>query len=380
MKKLWKPLDSIWRPFVLGCLALSASVSYAQGAPFIRPRQEGTFKLMVSQPRPSNVTVIGNLGGYEVSEISSSIPLLSMGKATVVDRNGNIWFVDSREDKVIKVDPQTLEMTDYGVPMGAAPYSIAVDSKGTLWITAHGIEMLLEIRPEERIVISHAPPTHGFLIHIQVDQNTDTVYFGQPGANRVVAYHPEHGFREYLIPTPNAGPGRIDVDMNGNVWFPELYANKIARLEPKTGQIKEWDLPTKNALPAFCRVDRNNVVWISEPMADKIATFKNGVFHEYKVPTVDSVVSNNIADATGIVWFTEGGWRGSAGGNKIARLDPQTGHVDELSLPTRNAQPLGLAIDATGTMWFEESAAGKLVRLRPMNSQTNAARTTPSGK
>jgi virginiamycin B lyase len=112
-------------------------------------------------------------------------------------------------------------------------------------------------------------------------------------------------------------------------------------------------------------VAKDGNIWISEPMADQIQIFKDGKFtRTYKIPTLNSVVSTHLEDGDGIVWFTEGGWRGSSGGNKLGRLDPATGAIEEFTLPTENAQPLGLVMDHDGAMWFEESTLGKLIRVR----------------
>ena len=333
---------------------------------FIKPGQEGKFSVLVRPARATKRNVLGQIGGREVLEFDSTARVGSMGKMMAVDPKGYIWFVESREDMAVRIDPNTLELTDFVLPRGAAPYSIASDSKGTLWITAHGIEMLLELHPDTAEVISHQPPSHGFLIHINVDKVDDTVYFCQPGANLIVSYHPNRGFKQFPIPTPNSGPGRMDFDSKRNVWFPELYTNKLAKLEPSTGKIDEWDLPTKEALPAYSRVDKKDNIWVSMPMADKIGMFRDGVWKEFKIPTKESIVSSNIEDEDGMIWFTEGGWRGSAGGNKIGRLNPKTGEVEELPLATENAQPLGMIIDRNGTIWFEQSSGGKLSRVKPI--------------
>jgi virginiamycin B lyase len=115
------------------------------------------------------------------------------------------------------------------------------------------------------------------------------------------------------------------------------------------------------------------------PMVDKIGMFKDGNWKEYKIPTKESIVSSNIEDADGIVWFTEGGWRGSAGGNKIGRLDPKTGEVEELPLDTPNAQPLGMIIDRAGTIWFEQSSGGKISRIKLAQSADKATAKTVAG-
>ncbi len=333
--------------------------------PWIRPREEGTFPVKVGATRKGTVKVVGQIAGRQLVEISSPGRVGNMGKLMVVDPEGYIWFLETREDKAVKINPHTLEMTEYYLPRGSGPYSHAVDSKGIHWITAHGIEMLLEFDPKKLTVKSHAAPTFGFLIHVNILPPNDTVFFSQPGSNRVVSYHEKKGFREYDLPTTAAGPSRIDFDSKGNVWFPQLYNDKITRLEPESGKMDHWDLPIKHGTPSFCRVDKEDAVWISLPMKDRILRFKDGQFRDYAIPTSGSLVSTTVTDSEGFIWFTEGGWRGSAGGNKIGRLDPKSGDVLEIALETPNAQPLGIVQDREGVMWFEMMNAGKVGRLGP---------------
>lgn len=361
-----------------GLLVVGAALSAARpqpglaqapiGAPiieanFIRPGQEGTFKVHQGTPRRAEPRAVGRLGGRELVEISTPVAVSSMGKFVAEDPAGYIWYLETREDKEVRIDPETLEMVEFQLPKGAAPYSLAIDARGAHWLTAHGIEMLLESYPEKGVVVAHQPPSHGFLIHINVDRE-GTVWFGQPGNNQIVSFHRERGWREFPIPTPQAGPGRIDFDSRGNVWVTELYQNKIAKLDPRTGRFEEWSLPTADALPAYLRVDAHDNVWVSEPMADKIALFRDGTWKEFGIPTANSVVSTTVEDEDGLIWFTEGGWRGSAGGNKIGTLDPRTGRVEELPLSPINSQPLGMIMDSRGHIWFEQSAAGKIGLLR----------------
>ena len=360
--------------FYLLPLLAAEQVSGQEAVPFIKPRQTGKFKVPIGKPKKLATRVLGQFGGREILEMDTPVRLGNMGKIMVEDNQGNVWYLETREDLAVKVNPKTLEMTEYYLPRGSGPYSHHVDGKGAHWITAHGIEMLLEFYPDKGEVISHAAPSFGFLIHINVDRRDDTIFFCQPGNNQIVSYHRERGFKEYPIPTPSAGPGRLDFDSKGNVWFPELYADKIAKLDPKTGKFEEWDLPVKHGTPSFCRVDATDTVWISLPMGDRIFSFKDGTFKEYKIPTTGSLVSTTVTDSEGFIWFTEGGWRGSAGGNKIGRLDPKTGKTEEFPIPTPNAQPLGIIIDKTGTMWFEQMNAGKICRIKAVSADAQASK------
>jgi streptogramin lyase len=330
---------------------------------FIRYRQPGAFTVTRGKTYKATPNVIGKISDREVIEFPSLLTRSNMGKLIASDPDGYIWYVDSGEDKEIRIDPKTLEMTEYQLPRGASPYSITIDKKGGHWITAHGIEVLLETYPEKGIAYAHVPPGHGFLIHVNANFRDDTVWISMPSENKLVSFHRERGFREYTMPTPESGPGHMDFDAQGYVWCPELYANKLARLDTKTGKFEEFPLPTDNALPVFCMVDSKQNVWVSEPMADKYARFKDGKFKEYEMPTKHSIVSSSLEDKDGKIWITEGGWRGSAGGNKIAVLSPETGKIEEMMVPTPNAQPVGLVMDNEGAIWFQQRYAGKLGRI-----------------
>lgn len=359
----------------LGSLAPVVSVCQDIPNDFILYRQSGEFKVNRGQTFHPAPVAIGAIAGRQVVELKSPVATSNMGKVLTVDQRGYVWYLETTEDKEIRIDPRTFEMTEYQLPHGAAPYSLSIDSRGAHWITAHGIEVLLESYPEEGRVIAHLPPSHGFLIHINVDRRDDTVWFSMPSVNKLVNFHRERGFKEYELPTASAGPGHMDFDSRGNVWIPELYTGKLAKLDPQSGQFQEFELPTPRGLPVFCMVATRDDIWVSEPMADKYARFRNGVFREFDIPTRNSVVSTSLEDADGKIWITEGGWRGSSGGNRIARLDPETGHVEELALPTRNAQPVGITLDPSGNIWFQERSGGKIARiLASQRQQATAAR------
>lgn len=355
-----------------GALCIAASAARAElGKLFVHPGHEGSFTVTPTTSKPANIRQIGKIGGRAVSLIDTPSPGTEMGKQMVVASDGAVWFVMTREDKVVRIDPKSLVMTSYSMPEGSGPYSVAIDGNDTLWMTAHGIEMLLEFKPKENLVITHQPPGHGFLVHINVDPWRNIVYFSQPGSNKVVRYSREGGFREYSIPTAESGPARLAVQSDGTVWFPELYANKLARLNPETGDIKEWNLPTADGFPAYARVARDGSIWMSQPMADRIVRFdpKNEQFKEFVVPTKNSIVSTQVEDENGNIWFTQGGWRGSAGGNKIAVLHPD-GKFEELSIPVEHAQPAGITMTKEGEVWFQLSAKGTLARVEAVASKS----------
>ena len=58
----------------------------------------------------------------------------------------------------------------------------------------------------------------------------------------------------------------------------------------------------------------------------------------------------------GVIWFT------GQGGNRLGRLDTQTGSISEVEAPDH---PYGLALGKAGNVWFCEFGAGKLGKFDP---------------
>src|ERR1700757_3118259 len=113
--------------------------------------------------------------------------------------------------------------------------------------------------------------------------------------------------REWAVPTKGAHPHDPAVGPDGALWFTEQMANKIGRLDPKTGKFKEYALGKK----------------------------KNSGPHGI------------VADDQGNIWFT------ANFGGYIGKLDPSTGEVTEYKMPNQKASdPHSAVFDAFGVLWF----------------------------
>jgi hypothetical protein len=55
--------------------------------------------------------------------------------------------------------------------------------------------------------------------------------------------------REYDVPTPNSRPHDQAVAPDGALWYTGQLANKLGRLDPKSGEIKEYPLKTSDSGP-----------------------------------------------------------------------------------------------------------------------------------
>src|SRR5437667_143561 len=62
--------------------------------------------------------------------------------------------------------------------------------------------------------------------------------------------------QEWTVPTPGSRPPDPLVTPDGALWYTGQFANVLGRLDPHTGQIKEYHLKTPNAGPHGLAVDK----------------------------------------------------------------------------------------------------------------------------
>ncbi len=117
--------------------------------------------------------------------------------------------------------------------------------------------------------------------------------------------------------------------------------------------IQNFSEPTGYSSPLFVAVDKSGNVWFTQPNTDAIGEFnmQNQNWNQWPLKK-GSAPFDLIFDRQGNLWFTE------FGTNDIGFFNTQTYQVVENPIPTPNSNPYGIAIDASGTMWFSENAVG----------------------
>ena len=92
---------------------------------------------------------------------------------------------------------------------------------------------------------------------------------------------------EYKLPDPKAkDPHTLIFDRDGILWFTVQQANMLGRLDPKSGEIKLVTSPTPKSRPYGMAVNSKNVVFFVEFGANKVASIdaKTMQIKEYPLP------------------------------------------------------------------------------------------------
>lgn len=176
----------------------------------------------------------------------------------------------------------------------------------------------------------------------------------------------------YTLSPTNTGLMQPTVDVNGNVWVGEMNANRLARLNTRTGVVTTWVPPNAQNGIMTTAVDRRGVVWFVEQGANYIGSFDPAqeVFRTFPLGVAHGHLLGPQAlafDASGKLWFT------APSGGQVGRLDPTTGVITtwDVSAPrggTRSA-PFSLTVTGDGQVWFGLLAGGAIGNLDPSSGR-----------
>lgn len=301
-----------------------------------------------------------------------------------------------------------------------------IDHEGRIWFGEMGRNYLAMFDPRTATFQQIKPPRGMFgIMGIEVASD-DTIWFAEQYANYIGHYIPTTGqFFLYSLPqvtvpdasnpgksmTLPAAPNDLVIDAQGNIWFTELNANAIGRLDPHSGTIRQFAITsTKQAAPLDpygIAVDSQGIVWFTEATNNRIWRLDPamGAIRSYVVPSSSITLMEIAADAHGTIWATSfnsgllvslnsqsGAMAiyyapvpdGNAGGlygltitpddqvwvtisafSIIARLDVVADRFVYYAIPTANSLPIGIVPGARQSLWFTEAGSDKIGMLQP---------------
>jgi virginiamycin B lyase len=215
---------------------------------------------------------------------------------------------------------------------------------------------------------------------------------------------------EYDMPGPNRMPFSAAPDKDGFLWIPDFgVANKITRLDPKTGEMIDYPVPNVGTAAVHSAVPGpDGAVWLAEQASNKVGRWdpntktiteyqdaylpgKEGLGDGGNKHTVRVDPSGNVwasgspltkfdpetrkftrfdellgvydvkPDKNGDIWFTR------SGSNKMGKVDGKTMKFTEWTMPTEGSFPRRLEIAPDGMIWVGEFNIGKMARFDPAN-------------
>jgi streptogramin lyase len=191
-------------------------------------------------------------------------------------------------------------------------------------------------------------------------------YTGQ-GANKLGRLDPKTGeFKEYRLKTPASGPHGLVADKDGNIWFTAISGGYVGELDPKTGAIAEYRPSDGSKIDPHTPVfDHNGILWFTNEETNYIGRLdpKTGKMILTKSPTPHAVPYGIVITKENVPFFCE------FGTNKLASIDPNTMRIREYTLPAESARPRRIALGPDGTIYYTDFARGYLGHFDPASGK-----------
>jgi len=199
-----------------------------------------------------------------------------------------------------------------------------------------------------------------------------TIWWAGMYASLIGRLDPETGeMREYRL-DPQARPHSIIDDADGNIWYTGNGNGTVGRLDPETGEITVYPMPDPMARDPHTPIfNRDGHLWFTLQNSNMVGRLipGTGEIRLMTMPTGRARPYGIKEDSNGTIWVAYNG------SNKIARIDPATWDVREYATPTPESRIRRLALTSDDVIWYVDSARGYLGRLDPV---TGDIRTWPS--
>ncbi|MBI3802035.1 MAG: carboxypeptidase regulatory-like domain-containing protein, partial [Deltaproteobacteria bacterium] len=326
-----------------------------------------------------------------------------------VAKDGRVYSVDLTRDQLVRLDPRSGERKSWHIPPGdspvgglfprlsppgssteasphLAPHSLQLDATGSVWITlCLGNKLARFDTRTERFRIWDQPAPGLYPQTLRLDRQ-GRVWYTLAVSNHIGRFDPTtEQFTLYRLPARSWGeaftlrtmrlwlwlaqwlptgwisaeapvlpaPYGLDIAPDGSVWFSQLNAGRIGRLDPGSGNVQLYDTPFDG--PRRLRFDAQGILWIPAFGSGSLARFdpQLATFKLYPLPTLpvgsDTPYALNVDRRTGMIWVC------GTNSDSLIRFAPQKEKFTVFPLPTRVTFTREIDFDDEGNVWTSSS-------------------------
>ena len=167
--------------------------------------------------------------------------------------------------------------------------------------------------------------------------------------------------KEWLAPTLGSRPHDSHAAADGSIWWTGQWADKLGRLDPRTGQIREFDLPAKSQ-PHGLAEDPQGNIWYTAIQKGVIGRLdpRTGRVEEYpiKEPGARGPHTPILNKRTGDLFFT-------LQSGHVGRLNTNSGDMVVKKTPSDNTYPYGIRLNSQGVPWYVDFRGNRIGSVDP---------------
>ena len=269
---------------------------------------------------------------YAVPDLKKGWPTGMLGLRP--DKDGNLWLGMMYQGGIAKFDLANKKFTTWSLPAEmnkdqtqvnmVRAESAAVDGK--VWTQNNGFAAIHRLVLRSGTIESLQPfkaaavgENHN--IYDVIPDSKNNVYFTDIAAEYIGKVDRDTmKVTLYQMPKKPAGPRRGMMDAQDRIWFGEYRGNRIGMFDTRTEKFQEWDLPTPWSNPYDVAIDKNGEAWTGSMINDHVVRVdtKTGKAIEYLLPRETNIRRVFVDNTTTPVTF----WVGNNHRASIVRVEP----------------------------------------------------------
>jgi virginiamycin B lyase len=241
----------------------------------------------------------GEVKYYEIEESTNP-------HTVIVDDSGFVWYAGNRNGRIGKLNPANGEFKTFPTGEARDPHTMHFDGKGNIWFSSQGSSRIgrLNMTTGKVELINPLGEQRANPYGLDLDSQ-GRVFVSLFATNKIAMVTPDMNFK--IFDTAEGGQVRRNaVTPDGMVWYVDYRRGFVGRLDPNTGQTKEWASPGgSQSRPYAITADDQGRLWVSETGPEKkLVAFDPKTEKFFANIEVSHNIRHMMFDPkTGTMWF-----------------------------------------------------------------------------
>lgn len=271
--------------------------------------------------------------------------------------DGMIWWTGMWASLIGRLDPQTGDMVEFHLPPAARPHSIVPDAEGNLWYMGNSNATIGRLDSRTGLIKEYA--TEARDPHTGVFHPNGQLYFTAQHAGKLGRLDPRTGdIREVAT---RERPYGIRVGPDGRLWVAYNGTNSIGVMAPDSMEVAYYELPDAGSRVRRLDLDSEGHVWFVNSALGRIGRLDpaSGDVREWPSPSGVDSHPYALAVVDDVVWYNESGMRPDT----LVRFDPEAGTFQSWPIPSGVGIVRHMWVTAEGNLLIHQSSSNRVGRV-----------------
>jgi virginiamycin B lyase len=162
------------------------------------------------------------------------------------DKNNIMFFSAQNSNFIGRLDPKTGDIRLVKTTPRSQPYGVKIDAEGNPWVSCNGRPCLIKVNPQTMELTEFALPEGSTVRRLDIAED-GMIWYVNSSLGRLGRLNPKTGeIKEWPSPSgPKSHPYAI-VIVDGIVWYNESFQrpDALVRFDPKTETFQSWAIPS----------------------------------------------------------------------------------------------------------------------------------------